>query len=372
LPLTKIIQDNIGDSVVNYLADSYSFRNLVINGSMDIHQRSASVTGLTTGGYHTADRWLQNLTTFGTWTQTVENDAPTGSGLRKSLRILCTTANTSTSDSRALGFEYRFEGQNLQMLKKGTSSAESVTLSFWVKSNVTGTYIVAFEDNDNLRAISSSYTVNTIDVWEYKTITYVGDTIGVLDNDNNNSARLFFWLGTGLHSTGTTLQTSWGPLVQQNRAVGQVNLGSATNNYFQITGVQMEVGSVATPFERRPFEVELQRCMRYYQKSFLLETFPSQNAGRTSAIEFPSPVASILVIPVYLPVVMRTTPSNVTIFNPSATNGQVRNASLNTDCTLTGIGSTSGNKNIYVITTPPASTVAGHTLSFHYTATAEL
>jgi hypothetical protein len=356
-----------------------TFRNLIINGNMNIHQRSASVTGITASSYNTADRWVVDLTSQGTWTQTVElNDAPTGSGLRKSLRMLCTTANATPGSSSVIKIRQTLEAQNCNILKIGSSSAESITISFWVKSNVTGTYIVELENQTvgSIRIVCGSYTINTIGVWERKSITVSGDTVGLINNDNGVGLLLAFYLGAGSNFTSGTLQTTWGTTVTGNRAVGQTNVASATNNYFQITGIQMETGTIATPYEILPYEIELQRCMRYYQKSFLLETFPSQNAGRTSAIEFPSPVgASIsLQIPIYLPVVMRTTlsSSNVTIFNPSATNAQVRNVNLNTDCTLTSIGSSSGNKNIYVTTTTPASTVAGHTLSFHYTANADL
>ena len=242
-------------------------RNLVINGDMQIAQRNTSVASITSGGYYTADRWYMDCGTLGTWTQSVENDAPTGSGFRKSLKMLCTTADASPSAADTLTVHQRIEGQNLQQIKKGTAAAEQLTVSFWVKSNVTGTYIVDFYDDDNTRQISKSYTISASGTWEYKTITIPADTTGVFDNDNALSLFVFFWLGAGTNFTSGTLNSSsWNSATNTNRAVGQVNLASATNNYWQVTGVQLEVGDTATPFEFKNVTQELQECYRYYYK----------------------------------------------------------------------------------------------------------
>jgi hypothetical protein len=241
-----------------------AFKNLVINGDMQVAQRATSVASLTTTGYRTVDRWNNSISSFGTWTQSVENDAPTGSGFRKSLKMLCTTADASPAAGDFHLIEQYIEGQNLQQIAKGTSSAKQLTVSFWVKANVTGTYIVELYDNDNSRTISASYTISTSATWEKKTVTFAADTTGVLDNDNAGSLNLGFWLGAGTTFSSGTLQTSWGSLTQANRAVGQTNLAASTNNYWQVTGVQLEVGSVATEFEFLPADVELAQCQRYY------------------------------------------------------------------------------------------------------------
>jgi hypothetical protein len=241
-----------------------AFRNLIINGAMQVAQRGTSVTGITTTGYYTVDRWSASGANLGTFTQSVENDAPTGSGFRKSLKMLCTTADATPIAGGALNFRQLIEGQNLQAIRKGTSSAQQLTLSFWVKSNVTGTYIAELVDNDNTRAVSVAYTVNSSGTWEKKTITFPADTTGVLDNDNNNSFQVNWWLGAGTDRTSGTLQTSWGSRTEANIAVGQTNLAAATNNYWQVTGVQLEVGAVATPFEFKPIDTELAQCQRYY------------------------------------------------------------------------------------------------------------
>lgn len=240
-------------------------RNVIINGAMQIAQRGTSTASITSSGYYTADRWV-TFSDLGTWTQSVENDAPTGSGFRKSLKMLCTTANASPSTGLQCNMRQRLEGQNLQHFRKGTSSALSMTISFWVKSNVTGTFIVALEDTDNTRYIASTYTVNASATWEKKTVTFSGDTTGAFDNNNESSLHLIFWLGAGTSFTSGTLHTIWASRVNANSAVGQVNVAAATNNYWQITGVQLEAGAVATPFEFEDYGTTLAKCQRYFFK----------------------------------------------------------------------------------------------------------
>tara|TARA_R110002153_G_scaffold9627_1_gene39480 strand:+ start:280 stop:1368 length:1089 start_codon:yes stop_codon:yes gene_type:complete len=242
-----------------------NFRNIIINGDMSIAQRGTSTASITSSGYHTIDRWQTSIGSMGTWTQSQSTDVPTGQGFAKSLKMDCTTANGSPSSGNSLTLATNFEGQNLQYLKKGTSSAESTTLSFWVKSNKTGTYIAELMDNDNSnRHINKSYTISSADTWEKKTITFAGDTTGALGNDNGNSFTINFWLGGGSNYTSGTLQTSWGSLVQANRAVGQVNLADSTANEWYITGVQLEAGTTASDFEFLPVDINEQRCFRYF------------------------------------------------------------------------------------------------------------
>jgi len=257
----------IPDANLNIPTSLIPNRNIIINGDMSIAQRATSTASITSSGYHTLDRWQTGIGSMGTWTQSQSTDVPTGQGFAKSLKMDCTTANASPSAGNSLVLATNFEGQNLQYLKKGTSSAESTTLSFWVKSNKTGTYITELMDNDNSnRHINKSYTISSADTWEKKTITFAGDTTGALGNDNGNSFTINFWLAGGSNYTSGTLQTSWGSLVQANRAVGQVNLADSTSNEFYITGVQLEAGSVASDFEFLPVDVNLGRCQRYFTK----------------------------------------------------------------------------------------------------------
>ena len=244
---------------------SNNFKNLIINGDMQIAQRSSSVASITSSGYNTADRYRVAIATQGTWTQSVENDAPTGSGFRKSLKMLCTTADASPAAGDEISIQQNIEGQNIQHIKKGTASAEQLTLSFWVKANVTGTYVVNIADVDNSREVSKSYTINASGTWEYKTITFPADTTGAFDNDNALSLSLSFGLGAGSNYTSGTLQQTWAANTAANRFVGQVNLASAISNYWQVTGVQLEVGDTATPHEFKPYAQDLLECMRYLQ-----------------------------------------------------------------------------------------------------------
>ena len=251
---------------LNKISGNSSFRNIVINGDMQIAQRSTSVASITTTAYHTLDRYELSLSSLGTWTMSQSTDVPTGQGFAKSLKLDCTTADASPSANDLMTLSQYFEGQNLQYLKKGTASAVSLTASFWVKSTKTGTFIVEVRDIDNSRHISKSYTVNVSNTWEFKTITFAGDTTGALDNDNAKSIELNFWLGAGTTWTSGTLATTWGSFTNANRAVGQVNIADSTSNDFLITGVQLEAGTSATDFEFLPIDVDLARCQRYFQK----------------------------------------------------------------------------------------------------------
>jgi len=253
------------------------FRNIIINGDMSIAQRATSTASITANGYHTIDRFNTFLTTLGTWTQSQSTDVPTGQGFAKSLKMDCTTADASPAAGDRLMIQHLIEGQNTQYIKKGTSSAESLTVSFWVKSNKTGTYTAEIYDNDNTRQISQSYTISSADTWEKKTMTFAGDTSGTLTNDNSEGLILQLWLGAGTTYTSGTLSTTWTSVTNANRAVGQVNLADSTSNEWYVTGVQLEAGTSASDFEFLPVDVNLDRCKRYYQKSYSYATSPGTN-----------------------------------------------------------------------------------------------
>ena len=174
------------------------------------------------------------------------------------------TADTFTADEE-LWVEQVFEGQNVQHFDYGSSSAKDVTLSFWVKSHVAGQYSIWFYSQDTTRYFMKEYTVNFSGSWEYKTMTIPGDTVGVIANDNGAGYQVRFYLGAGANYQGT-VSTDWAANAQAGRITSsQVQLQNSTANYWQITGVQLEVGSVATPFEHRAYGDELARCQRYFQ-----------------------------------------------------------------------------------------------------------
>jgi hypothetical protein len=311
---TTVTLGDSGDSVAIPAGvgfNGFNHRNIVINGDMSIAQRSTSVASITATGYYTVDRWSTLYTSLGTWTQSQSTDVPTGEGFATSLKMDCTTANGSPAAEDRLIIIQRFEGQNLQYLKKGNANAVSLTASFWVKSTKTGTFIVELFDSDNTRAISKSYTVDVTDTWEKKTITFEGDTTGTLDNNNGNSFSLILWLGAGTDYTSGTLQTTWGSTVTANRAVGQVNIADSDTNDFYLTGVQLEAGTTASDFEFLPVDVNLARCQRYYQKSYPQGTAPGSSFGINDGLQFSfgALTSDILGTCLNLPVVLRAAPS---------------------------------------------------------------
>ena len=244
-------------------------KNIIINGAMQVAQRGTSFTSVAGSAYH-LDRFRTGMgDTSARFTVT---QATAGlNGFAKSFKYDCTTAEASLSNADArLFISQRIEGQNLQQLKKGTSDAEKITISFYVKSTKTGTYILEVVDHDSSRHISKSYTISSSGTWEQKILTFDADTTGALTNDNTTSIQLNWWLIAGTNHSSGTLQTTWsgyaGASDYQNSAVGNVNLGDNTSNTWEITGIQMEVGSQATPFEHRSFGEELNLCHRYYQQ----------------------------------------------------------------------------------------------------------
>jgi hypothetical protein len=363
-------------SFADSATQNLSFRNLIINGDMQVAQRGTSVASITTSGYRTADRWNSDMSSLGTWTQSVENDASTGSGFRKSLKMLCTTADASPAAGDYIYVNQVLEGQNLQQIAKGTSSAKQLTVSFWVKSNVTGTYILEFYDVDNTRQTSKSYTVSVSGVWEYKTITFAADTTGAFDNDNAASLGVNFWLSAGTNFTSGTLQSTWVSSTTANRAVGQVNLAASINNYWQVTGVQLEVGPAPTPFEFLPAQTKLALCQRYYSTSipegYTITNFPGTGSGTPGAAMYATG-SNDAFGNWMLPVPMRTTPTTVIYSGTNRTSGSVRSATTGTDYTCSGFGfSTGNNKNSIYISGFGAGVTSGLILTYQWTASAEL
>jgi len=239
--------------------------NVIINGAMQVAQRGTSSAGITATGYYSADRFALGITTLGTWTQSQEADYPSGSGFSRCTKVLCTTADAAPAAGDFIFFQQSLEGQNVQQFAKGTASAKTFNVSFWVKSNLTGTYIAELRDVDNTRTVSAAYTINASATWEKKTITFPADTTGLFDNDNNASLSLTFWLAAGSTYTSGTLQTTWAAQTNANRAVGQVNLGATISNYWQVTGVQLQPER-ASQFTFLDFGTVLAQCQRYYQR----------------------------------------------------------------------------------------------------------
>ena len=239
-------------------------RNIIHNGDFKVAQRYASKTGVNSNQY-VLDRWqiLNNTCHF---TVSQSTDVPAGQGFSNSMKMDVTTQQPSPSAGDYANITQRFEGKHLQELMKGTSNAKKVTVSFWVKSTLTGTYVLEFDDMDNNRHHPFQYTISSANTWEKKIITFTADTTGAIDNDVNGSMRLSWWLGAGTNYTSGTYSASWQSrqATDTNRAVGQVLFTGSTANDFYITGVQMEIGETNTEFENRPYQQELEDCMRYF------------------------------------------------------------------------------------------------------------
>ena len=270
MPLSKI------QGIEGQVTPNLGRRNLIINGAMKVAQRGTSATVGPNGtgeGYTVVDRFQNSLSGSVVSTFSQSTDAP--SGFANSAKIEITTADTSLGGTEFWHLRYGFEGQDLQSIAKGTSDAKALTVSFWVKSNKTGTYTVELQDIDNSRRNSLAYTIDSSNTWEHKSITYNPDTTGAFDNDNVQSLRINFWFVAGADfKSGTFYNGTWAAEDNAKRVhSSQVNLGDTVGNEWYITGVQMELGEQATDFEHRSFGEELTLCQRYY----IRRTTPNQN-----------------------------------------------------------------------------------------------
>ena len=295
-------------------------KNLIINGAMQIWQRGTSVPGSSSTTI-VADRW-KNFNNIGTTDVSQSTDTPSGEGFGYSHKVACASTGTPTGGNECY-ISQVIEAQNLQQLAYGTSGAKQITISFWVKSNLTGSSSVWLYQYDGARDIAKSFTINSANTWEKKTVTFDGDVSGTINNDNGAGLDVRFYLSAGPDITGT-LTGTWDGTFSERFPTGGINFNSSTSNNLYITGVQLEVGSVATEFERRPYGMELQLCQRYYCKTFNIGTTPANNAategafmlGRLSTGDYEPSVTW------RYPVEMRVGPT-ITLYNPeSGTSGQ--------------------------------------------------
>ena len=238
-------------------------RNMIINGNMEVAQRSTSVA-VTASGYHTCDRWNIGLNGSGRLTMSQESITDL-EGFGKAVKLDCTTADTSVASTELLTLNQKLEGQFIQKMQKGFSSAKATTLSFYVKGNASATYAVELSDTDNSsRHISKTFSVTTS--WNRVSLTFPGDTTGKITADNSRSLDMNIWLHAGSGYNSGSIQDSWGALNQAGRATGISSFFDSTDREFFITGVQFELGEVTTPFEHETFGDNLQRCQRYFYK----------------------------------------------------------------------------------------------------------
>ena len=244
-------------------------RNMIINGAMNVAQRSASVTGLgASAGYFTCDRWKLNFagSTAGRLTMSQTSDGPNGISAN-CIKLDCTTADTSIAAGEFVILQQLIEGQNLQRLGKGVAGAKQITVSFYVKGSRASTQVCNLYEGDNNRHIGATFSVTTD--WTRVEITFPADEddgSSPLADDNTVSIYFQIWLHAGSNFTGGTIQTTWANYVANTTAAGIDSFFSSTDNNFFITGVQMEVGPVATEFEQEDYGTTLAKCQRYFQK----------------------------------------------------------------------------------------------------------
>ena len=239
-------------------------KNLIINGAMQVAQRGTSNTGL--NGYGSVDRFfpekhnIDNLA--GTQQQSTVSDLP---GFTKAFKLDITTQESALASDEYFAIIHRIEAQNLQHLAYGTSSATEITLSFYVKSSHnTGNFAVSIFQHDNSRLVSKTYTISSTNTWERKTLTFPAQTSGIINNDSGRGLDINWFLAAGGNFTSSDT-TSWSAYSDAGFAFGQTANCIGQTGTFEITGVQLEVGSVATDFEHRSFGEELNLCKRYCQ-----------------------------------------------------------------------------------------------------------
>ena len=239
-------------------------RNFVINGAMNVSQRGTSFADPSNDTY-TLDRFIARKSNDGAVTITQDSSAP--SGFANSLKVDVTTADTSIGANQFNMVQHKIEAQNLQGLAFGTSDAKNFTISFYVKSNKTGTYAVNIVQSDNSsKQATLTYTIDSANTWERKSLTFTGDTSGVINDDNGTGLSILWWLTAGSNFTSGSTSATFQAYANGDAAAGQaVNVLDSTDNTWFITGVQLEVGQNATEFEHEPFERTLTKCQRYYE-----------------------------------------------------------------------------------------------------------
>ena len=239
-------------------------RNLVINGAMQVNQRGT--IDAANGNGFPVDRFKCTVAALDQLVAALSQDSSAPVGFANSLEIGISTVEDALAANETFVLETRLESQDLQQVQKGTGTAKTMSLTFYVKSSVTGNYALQALDSDNGRSVAFLYAISVADTWEKKSILIPADTTGAFADDNGIGLSLVWFLAAGTNFTSGTLQSAWAGTTNANLAAGHnVNIMANTDNNWFLTGVQLEIGSTATPFEHRSFGEELAMCQRYYQ-----------------------------------------------------------------------------------------------------------
>jgi len=266
-----------------------SHRNLLINGDMRISQRNTTQSSIASGTHHVLDRWGIEVTSGGGAQVTMSQDNQAPEGFSKSLKIDVTTADTSLGGGERWQVRQRIEGQDLRRLKYGTSNALQCTFSFFVRSNVTGTFAVGLYQQDGNKINSGNYTINSADTWEKKTIIINGNTADAMNDDNTLGFQVGIGIAAGTSYTSGTATGNWSSS-NNTQYPSQTNLLASTSNELFFTGCQLEVGPVATPFEHEAEQVTFLKCQRYFQYWYNAVRFPTTSSVNHATYHFPTPM----------------------------------------------------------------------------------
>ena len=343
LKVNSIVDANSGNTAqINGMtptADSLQgFRNRIINGGMVIDQRNNGASVSNTGAtVFSVDRW-KTLGTSASGVYSIQQDTNAPVGFSNSLKFTVTTTDTSLTGGDRYSVHQPIEGYNISDFAFGTAAATDVTVSFWVRSSVTGTFGGALQNGDSTRSYPFTYAISVADTWEYKTVTIPGDTSGTWGTGSDREGQLFWALGCGPDRSGTA--GAWDSANYQT-AAGATNLMATNGATFYITGVQLEAGSVATPFERRPFGTELNLCMRYYYKNF-----PAlSNSGLGSSFNAST---TQIVATGFFPVQMRARPTALEQTG-TASDYRVAHRATSTACSSVPTYDSVTNQNLYTV-----------------------
>jgi hypothetical protein len=333
----------VDQGLLSSTAQYTGFKNRIINGAMVIDQRNAGASVTASADGYCLDRWKTYLAGGGVMTAQQVSTSP--AGFINSALFTVTTADSSIAAGDVYGVQQMVEGLNCADLGWGTANAQTITISFWVRSSVTGTYTVSVRNSSDARSYLATYTVNAANTFEQKTITIAGDTTGTWLTTNGVGVRLWFDLGAGSTYTGSAGTWSAGTLTHVTGTTNWIATNGAT---FYITGVQLEKGSTATSFDYRPYGTELALCQRYFVKETGYNVKAATRYG-----------ASLVMLSYSMPVEMRTTPTATNTNNWSVINSAgTENSTTSTVNTIFGFSggsvdvilNTSFNPAVYVYT----------------------
>ncbi len=345
--------------------------NLLINGNFNISQRGTTFVDPASGEY-TLDRWnWGDNAGVGVVTITQDTDVPDGFS-EFSLGVDVTTADAAIAAGDLYQVTQRIEGLNIIPTAIGAADAADLTLTFLVRGTVTGIHCVSFRNNGGARSYVAEYTINVADTWEFKTVTLTGDLIGTWLKDTGLGMLVDFTL-----AAGTTFQTAANTWTAGNfvATANQVNQMSSTANFFKISRVKLEVGSVASAFTPRPFGDELQLCKRYFQKTFPYAVAPADNAGGNGFIQYVAIQSAALaqVVTWNFPVQMRVVPSVITFFNYTAgVAGFWRNGAGADSAVVTSLAGQDSDSRLYLRNAQVPADNVGDQIGCHATVQAEL